>query len=284
MATIDEKVDTLESVLRDFIINTNAMFDRIEAAQNKTQIALDKHDKVLDRLEENINKHDKNLDRLEENINKHEITLSRLEENIDKHEITLSKLEENINKHEKTLDRLEENMDKREREMDKFRMEMADFYKEMRDDRRKVNKQLGEMSNKMGTMDEDLISPAVRPVLNKYFNCDPTDKAIRCLRRIGGESFEVDVLAACKDKVFMIEVRSSPRSEYVREILRKATKFKKYFPEHKDKELIAIFASLTFPENVIKYATGKGLYLMAYREWEYMDIINFDEVKAISSV
>ncbi len=252
MVTIEEKVDTLESVLKDFIINTNAMFDRIEAAQNKTLIALDKHDKTLDRLEKNIDKHDKNLDRLEENIDKHE----------------------------KTLDRLEENIDKHDREIDKLRVEMADFYKEMRSDRRAVNKQLGELSNKMGTLDEDLVSPAVRPVLSKHFNCDPTSKAIRCLRRVGGESFEVDVLAACEDKVFMIEVRSSPRSEYVGEVLRKATKFKKYFPEYKDKELITILASLTFPENVIKYATRKGLYLMAYREWEYMDIINFDAVKA----
>jgi len=52
-----------------------------------------------------------------------------------------------------------------------------------------------------------------------------------------------------------------------------------YFPEYKDKELIPIFASLVFDDNLIKYASRKGLYLMAYREWDYMDIINFDMVK-----
>jgi hypothetical protein len=74
-------------------------------------------------------------------------------------------------------------------------------------------------------------------------------------------------------------VRSTPKVEYVDEILMKASQFKKFLPEYENKELMPIFGSIVFPENVIKYASKKGVYLMAYREWEYMDIVNFDEVK-----
>lgn len=75
----------------------------------------------------------------------------------------------------------------------------------------------------------------------------------------------------------MIEVKSSPKPDHVEEILEKATLFKNFFPEYADKELIVIFAGIIFPENVVKYATRKGLYVMEYREWKYMDIINFEE-------
>ena len=76
----------------------------------------------------------------------------------------------------------------------------------------------------------------------------------------------------------MIEVRATPRVNYVDEILEKVPLFKNFYPEYADKEVIPIFASIVFPEHITQYATKKGLYVMAYREWEYMDIMNFDEI------
>ena len=152
------------------------------------------------------------------------------------------------------------------------------FAAEMRADRQEINKQWAALAKKMGTLDEDLVAPATRPVLAKYFNCELKTRTIRVLKRMDGEDFEVDVLAAGDDKVFMVEVRATPKVAYVDEILEKAKQFKKFFPEYADKELITIFASIVFPENIVKYATKKKLYVMAYREFEYMDIMNFDEV------
>ena len=189
------------------------------------------------------------------------------------------------------LSRLEEDTREFKREMLEFKDEMLDFKNEMlefkdemTDFKRESNKQWGNLANKMGTIEEDLIAPATKPVLRKYFGCTPIFRTIRGVKRIGNEEFEVDVLVVCDDKVFMIEVRSSPDSEYVNKILKKATRFSKFFPEYNDKELIPIYGSIIFPDNVIKYATKKGLYLMAYREWEYVDIINFDDInKKVSS-
>ena len=165
-----------------------------------------------------------------------------------------------------------------EKGLDEFKDEMSGFKDRMEASHKEMNKQWAALAKKMGTLDEDLVSPAVRPVISKYFKCDPIDRSIRNLRRKDGDSFEVDVLVVCKDKVFIIEVRSTPRVNYVDEILEKVPLFKEFYPEYEDKEVIPIFASITFPENIVQYATRKRLYVMAYREWEYMDIINFDEV------
>ncbi|MGB9597592.1 MAG: hypothetical protein ACPL7B_15020 [Candidatus Poribacteria bacterium] len=154
------------------------------------------------------------------------------------------------------------------------------YIKEMKADRKAINKQWGELANKMGTLVEDLISPASGPVIEKYFGCKYLYKTERCRKRFkDGRDFEVDVLVVCEDKVFMIEVKSNPEQKDVNEIIKKSSKFMDFFPEYEGKELIPIFASLVFNNNLIKYASKKGLYLMAYREWDYMDIVNFDMVK-----
>lgn len=36
--------------------------------------------------------------------------------------------------------------------------------------------------------------------------------------------------------------------------------------------------SIVFPEDMIHYASKNGIYAMAYREWDYVDILNFDDI------
>jgi hypothetical protein len=43
--------------------------------------------------------------------------------------------------------------------------------------------------------------------------------------------------------------------------------------------LIIIFGSVTFPDNVTEHASRSGVYVMGWREWEDMDILNFNKVK-----
>ncbi|NWF76291.1 MAG: hypothetical protein HXY53_06970 [Nitrospirae bacterium] len=164
-------------------------------------------------------------------------------------------------------------------EMKDFKEEMKAFKEEMRQDRKDMNKKWGEISNKLGTLVEDIISPASRPVIENYFNCEPVFKSDNILKKIDGKYYEIDVLLTCKDKVFMIEVKSSPKIEHVDKFIEKSKDFFAFFPEYKGKKLILILASLTFPENVIEYASKLSTYVMAYREWEYMDILNFDKIK-----
>jgi hypothetical protein len=208
---------------------------------------------------------------LEEFIIHTEESRIRLEESQINVDIALTRLERGL---EEFKDEMREFKD----EMSEFKDEMSGFKDRMEASHKEMNKQWAFLAKKMGTLDEDLVSPAVRPVISKYFGCDPTKRSIRELRRKDGDSFEVDVLAICEDKVFMIEVRATPKIDYVGEILEKVPLFKEFYPEYADKEVIPIFASIVFPENIVQYATRKGLYIMAYREWEYMDIINFDEL------
>lgn len=165
-----------------------------------------------------------------------------------------------------------------ENEMKAFKDEMKAFRDEIREENKNRNREWSNLARKMGTLVEDLIAPALRPILSKYFNCEATMEGQRMFRRKDGEDYEVDAIVASENKVFMVEVRSTPRTNYVDEIVEKKERFFDFFPEYKGKELIVIFGSITFPENVIDYASKKRVYVMGWREWEYMDILNFEEV------
>ena len=164
-------------------------------------------------------------------------------------------------------------------EMRAFKDEMREFKIEVNEDRKRMNKQWGELANKMGTIVEDIVAPAIGPVVRKYFNCDPEEIAIRIKRKKNGLKDEFDAICVCKDKVFLFEVKSTPRPEYVFDFKnKKKENFLKLFPEHKDKELVLIFASLRLEEDILNLLTKQKILGMAYKEWEYMDILNFSDV------
>ncbi len=194
-------------------------------------------------------------------------------------------LDEFIRSTQASLNRLSMEMREFKEEMREFKEEMLEFKEEMRAaekrserERRDMNKKWGELSNKMGTMVEDIIFPATRPLIKRYFKCNPLFLANRVQRRKDDRLEEFDVISACEDKVFLIEVKSTLRPKHIEEFKEKMKRFREFFPEYKDKKLIPIFASLSIDDNFVNMLSKEGIYAMAYREWDYMDILNFEKV------
>ncbi|MEW6526441.1 MAG: hypothetical protein AB1444_07245 [Spirochaetota bacterium] len=174
-----------------------------------------------------------------------------------------------------------------QQEMKEFKDETKDykadtlsFKEEMTQAHRKMNQQWGELANKMGTVVEDIIYPATRPVLEKYFNCELITTMMNITRKKEGIKDEFDVIAVTHDKVFLIEVKSTLRQQYVDDFKQnKLSRFRFLFDEYNDKQLVPILASLRYEESMLNYVTNQNIYAMAYREWDYMDILNFDKIK-----
>ncbi|MDQ1327765.1 MAG: hypothetical protein QG641_1048, partial [Candidatus Poribacteria bacterium] len=116
MQAVEERVTSLESVLRDFIIHTD-------------------------------------------------ISLSRLEREVEE-------LKDEMKDFKDEMKDFKDEMKDFKSEMKDFKDEMSKFKTDMDADRKEMNKQWAGLANKMGTLDEDLNAPAVRPVLNQYFKCE----------------------------------------------------------------------------------------------------------------
>ncbi|GAB6072241.1 hypothetical protein JCM14244_06180 [Venenivibrio stagnispumantis] len=152
---------------------------------------------------------------------------------------------------------------------------------------KEMNKRWGELANKLGTIVEDIIAPAVSPVIKQYFNCEIDDLQVNRKKKDKktGLKDEFDVIAVSDDckTVFLVEVKSTPKIDYINEFKdKKIDRFLTLFPEYREYKLIPIFASLRLEEDIINYLTKQKIYAMAYKEWEYMDILNFDKINQLN--
>ncbi len=168
-----------------------------------------------------------------------------------------------------------------EREMCGFKDEMSEFKEEMREDRKKAFKQWGDIANKMGTLAEDIVAPGVREIAEKYFGCrDAEDFMVRRYKRKPQDKSrerEYDVIAVYDNAVVLVEVKSTPRMQYIDDFVAVIKEFYEYFPEYIGKKLIPMFASLYLPDGVVRHLTKNGIYAMATRD-DMMDLVYFQEV------
>ncbi|MEJ7620042.1 MAG: hypothetical protein WKI46_04400, partial [Aquificaceae bacterium] len=129
------------------------------------------------------------------------------------------------------MQKLEKKVDKLEKLVELFVREMIDFklwasrmieegQKRLEEHKKETDRQIkennkrwGELANKLGTIVEDIIYPAFRPVIRKYFGCEPEKTYMRLeySNRERGIYEEFDAVAVCEDKVFLLEVKSTPR-------------------------------------------------------------------------
>ena len=201
-------------------------------------------------------------------------------ERVDKLEEMVMRLVFVQQKTEMEIQDLKREMKEFKNEMREFKNEMLEFKNEVKREVKRINKQWVELANKMGTLVEDIIFPAARPVIEKYFKCEVKDLMMNVDRKRGDRREEFDVVAACEDKVFLIEVKATFRPEYVQKLKEKEGRFFDFFPEYKGKELVTIMGMVRFKPEEVKLLTESGIYAMGYREWEYMDILNFEDVKS----
>jgi polyhydroxyalkanoate synthesis regulator protein len=177
-------------------------------------------------------------------------------------------------------ERLENDLKESKRQMEnELKESKRQLENELRESKRQWNKQWGELSNKLGTIVEDIIFPASRPVIESVFRVKVQQLATRVFRQQGNLRAEFDVVAVSERQVFLIDVKSTPRFDYLTDFVdNRIPVFRQLFPEYASLDLVPIFASLSIPDDIVKAATNRRVFAMAYREWEYMDILNAKEL------
>ena len=165
----------------------------------------------------------------------------------------------------------------------KLDKEREEYKLELKNDRKKYNKQWGDIANSLGRIVEDIIAPSTRVVIEKTFKDEIIELGTKRNKKLKKQNLhaEYDIVAISENTVYLIEVKTSPQTYQLDTFLKNADKFKILFPEYNDKKLVSIFAGLNFEQSFIDKATDRKIYIMAYKEWEYMDILNFAQIKIV---
>ncbi len=215
-----------------------------------------------------------------------------VEERVDRVEIALERFIGEMKEFKDEMSVFKDKVDRyiyeSERDRRAFQSEMRVFEKEMRafkdeaeKDRKRMNKQWGELANKLGTLVEDIVAPSIPGVVKERFNIEIDYLAVRVKKRVEGLTVkEWDVIAVSSSLVFLNYTKSTLKSQDVDKFLEDIKIFRDYFPEYKEKGMIGILASLYIDESVIRYAEKNGLLVLGIGE-EIMEILNSKDFEPV---
>jgi hypothetical protein len=194
-------------------------------------------------------------------------------------------LEARVSYLETLMAQLTLNVDRLSVEMREFKDEMTEFKREVRAEiaesratRQAMNKKWGELSNKMGTLVEDLVAPSLDRIFRSVVGC-PDDQldslAIRVRRRRLSDSVtqEFDAVATCGDYLLINGTKSRLRPQDLADFAAFLPQVRGFFPEHQDKKTVGAIASLYVDASLVRYGERLGLIVLGFSDGA-MEVLN----------
>lgn len=146
----------------------------------------------------------------------------------------------------------------------------------LKEDTRRLNKAWGDLANKMGTVAEDVVAPNIPRLAKEEFGFSEIEDLMVRVRRASrrGEKRrrEWDVICSGPGKVIVVEVKSTPSKEKIRETPERLAEFFDFFPEYEGRELTGAFASWAIDPELRPVISEAGLYGLAMGE-DTMEIV-----------
>jgi len=253
---LEEQVTDLRETLNEFIRKTDAGFVALQEAQRETKRELKQLSYEMRLFKEEMNEFKEEMRTF-----KDEMSLFKEEMSAFKDEIKAFK-----------------------DEMKVFKDEMRVFKDETVEDRKRMNKQWGELANRLGTIVEDIVAPNIEGIVQRYFGCSELDSLMVRYRKRNpknkSQRREFDVIAIWDENVLLNETKATARMEYIVEFAAflASEAFFDYFPEFRGKNFIPVFSSLYLPEEMVQALSNAGIYAMAMSD-DAMDPLNFDRVQ-----
>ncbi len=166
-------------------------------------------------------------------------------------------------------------------EMREFKDEMAAFKDEMRADRKEINREWGNLANKMGTIVEDIILPGFSGILRRYFDTDAELIMPRARRRDPNDRSrmrEFDIIAIDATHLFINETKSRPSVESAQAFIENHSDVLTFFPEYAGLTIVPIYSALSLRNEVVEVLSKNGCYAVALGD-EHLEVLNFEDVQ-----
>ena len=134
--------------------------------------------------------------------------------------------------------------------------------KQMDKQLKELGKQIGGLGSKFGSFTEGLALPSMETILRQRFGMEIVSPSVRASKE--GQHMEIDVLAYANGNIntaYIVEVKSHAREESINQLKSILQRFRLFFPEHKDKRLYGILASVDLSNELRTKILQEGLYV-----------------------
>ncbi len=148
------------------------------------------------------------------------------------------------------------------KEVSQQQKENAQQQKETDKQLKELGKQIGGLGAKFGSFTEGLALPSMETILGQRFGMEVVSPSVRVSK--DGQHLEIDVLAYTNGELntaYIVEVKSHAREESITQLKSILQRFRSFFPEHKDKKLYGILASVDLSNELREKILQEGFYV-----------------------
>ncbi len=148
------------------------------------------------------------------------------------------------------------------KETDRQQKENAQQQKKTDKQLKELGQQIGGLGAKFGSFTEGLALPSMEKILRQRFGMEVVSPSVRVSK--DGKHLEIDVLAYTNGELntaYIVEVKSHAREESITQLKSILQRFRSFFPEHKDKKLYGILASVDLSNELREKILQEGFYV-----------------------
>ncbi len=162
-------------------------------------------------------------------------------------------------------------MQETDRQMQETKMmvdKMVRGIEELRESRRKTDERIRELADQFtsttGHITEGIMHPAaIRVFQEAGYNINRYYRNLKRKNKQKQTEMEVDLLMLDDTLVIAVEIKTDCRKKDIDHFLRQMPKFKRLFPEYRDKEVLAAMAALNYDKDAAQYAHEQGLLVIS---------------------
>ena len=148
------------------------------------------------------------------------------------------------------------------KETDRQQKENAQQQKKTDKQLKELGRQIGGLGAKFGSFTEGLALPSMETILRQRFGMEVISPSVRVSKE--GQHLEIDVLTYTNGELntaYIVEVKSHAREESITQLKSILQRFRRFFPEHKDKKLYGILASVDLSNELREKILQEGFYV-----------------------
>ena len=152
--------------------------------------------------------------------------------------------------------------ERRQQETDRQIKETGQQIKETDRQLKELGKQIGGLGSKFGSFTEGLALPSMEKILRQRFGMEVVSPSVRASKE--GKHIEIDVLAYANGNLntaYVVEVKSHAREDSIIQLKSILQRFRTFLPEHKDKQLYGILASVDMSPELRQKTLQEGFYV-----------------------
>ena len=147
-------------------------------------------------------------------------------------------------------------------------------------ERKEFNRQLAGISDRLGSLIEDMVAPNAPRIARQLFEGDDVlTSSIRIRRRHpsdSGRTIEFDLIVASKGHVLVVEAKSKVTAEKIVAFLGKVRLLPEFFPEFTGFTVLPMIASVNIEPSLVTHMSRLRVYALGFGD-ETMEVLNKDD-------